>query len=90
MAKIRIKPLYIVVLIGIVIVFLPGYAKFMELRARNVSLEKEIDRLETENVKLYREKQKLEQDIDYIEKVARESMGVTREGEVPIKLQKPN
>jgi len=90
MAKIRIKPLYIVVLIGIVIVFLPGYAKFMELRARNVSLEKEIDRLETENVKLYREKQKLEQDINYIEKVARESMGVTREGEVPIKLQKPN
>jgi cell division protein FtsB len=87
MAKIRIKPLYIVVLIGIMIIFLPGYAKFMELRAKNSSLEKEIERLETENVRLYREKQKLEQDITYVEKVARESMGVAREGEVPIKLE---
>lgn len=90
MAKIKIRPLYVVVMIAVIVVFLPGYAKFMELRAKNISLEKEIDRLETENVRLYREKQKLEHDIDYVEKVARESMGVTREGEIPIKLQKSN
>ncbi|MBU0759719.1 MAG: septum formation initiator family protein [Candidatus Omnitrophica bacterium] len=89
MAKIRIKPLYLVVAFGLIVIFLPGYTKFMDLRSKNAHLENEIERLERENVRLYREKQKLEEDIDYIEKVARESMGVAREGEVPIKLEKP-
>ena len=87
MAKIRIKPLYIVIAIVLFVLFLPGYAKFMELRARNMYLEKEIKRLEQENITLYKEKDRLEDDIDYIEKVARESMGVAKEGEIPIKIE---
>ena len=87
MAKIKIRPLYIGIAVALVVIFLPGYAKFMELRAKNIYLEKEIERLEQENVKLYKEKDKLEKDIDYIEKVARESMGVTREGEIPVKME---
>lgn len=87
MAKIRIKPLYIVIVLGLVIVFLPGYAKFMELRARNIHLEREIERLEEENIRLYSEKERLEKDIDYIEKVARESMGLAKDGEIPIKIE---
>ena len=87
MAKIRIRPLYIGIAIALIVVFLPGYTKFMELRAKNMQLEKEISRLEQENISLLREKKRLEEDIDYIEKVARESMGVAREGEIPIKLE---
>ncbi|NQV04197.1 MAG: septum formation initiator family protein [Candidatus Omnitrophica bacterium] len=87
MAKIKIRQLYIVIIVALIVVFLPGYAKFMELRAKNIYLEKEIERLEQENVNLYKEKEKLKEDIDYIEKVARESMGVTREGEIPIKIE---
>jgi len=87
MAKIKIKPLYIGMALVLFVIFLPGYAKFMELRAKNLYLEKEIERLEQENIGLYKEKQRLEEDIDYIEKVARESMGVTREGEIPIKIE---
>ena len=87
MAKIKIKPLYLGITIILIVLFLPGYTKFMELRAKNLYLEKEIERLEQENVELYKEKQRLEEDIDYIEKVARESMGVTREGEIPIKIE---
>ena len=86
MAKIKIKPLYIGIAIVLFIIFLPGYAKFMELRTKNLYLEKEVERLEQENVGLYKEKQRLEEDIDYIEKVARESMGVTREGEIPVRI----
>lgn len=86
MAKIKIKPLYIGIALVLFIIFLPGYAKFMELRAKNLYLEKEIERLEQQNVRLYKEKQRLEEDIDYIEKVARESMGVTREGEIPVRM----
>jgi len=88
MAKIRIRPLYIGIVIALVVIFLPGYAKFMELRAKNIHLENEIDRLERENIKLYKEKSKLEEDIEYVEKVARESMGVTREGEIPVEIEK--
>lgn len=87
MAKIRIKPLYIGVVIILLVLFLPGYAKFMELRAKNLYLEREIARLEQENIRLYKEKTKLEEDMDYVEKVARESMGVTREGEIPIRIE---
>jgi len=87
MAKIKINPLYIGVAIVLIVVFLPGYAKFMELRAKNINLENEIERLEKENMTLYREKDKLEKDIHYIEKVARDSMGVAREGEIPIKIE---
>lgn len=88
MAKIRIRPLYIIIAVALAAVFMPGYTKFMELRAKNLYLEKEIERLESDNIKLYNEKKKLEEDIDYIEKVARESMGLTREGEIPIRIER--
>ncbi|MFC1624739.1 septum formation initiator family protein [Candidatus Omnitrophota bacterium] len=87
MAKIRIRPLYVIIALILFVIFLPGYAKFMELRARNIDLENEIKRLEQENVRLYKEKKRLEEDIDYVEKIARESMGVAREGEIPMKIE---
>jgi cell division protein FtsB len=87
MAILRIKPRYIIIAIVLIVIFLPGYAKFMELRAKNSYLEKEIARLEQENIKLNKEKKRLQEDIYYIEKVARESMGVTRKGEIPIKIE---
>jgi len=87
MAKIRIRPLYIVIGVVLFVIFLPGYTKFMELRTKNMFFEKEIERLEQENIRLNKEKTKLEEDIDYIEKVARELMGVTREGEIPVKIE---
>ncbi len=87
MAKIRIRPLYIIIGLALFVVFLPGYSKFMELRARNISLERKIEHLEQENVRLYKEKEKLEKDIDYVEKIARESMGLARQGEIPIKFE---
>jgi len=88
MAKIRIRPLFVIVAIVLFVIFLPGYTKFMELRARNIELEKEIGRLEKENVALYKEKKRLNEDIDYMEKVARESMGLAKEGEIPIKIER--
>ncbi len=88
MAKIRIKPAYIVIAVIIGAVFLPGYIKFMQLKIRNMRLESEITRLERENLKLYKEKKRLEEDINYVEKVARESMGVTKKGEIPIRIER--
>lgn len=87
MIKLRIKPVYVIAIVILFVIFLPGYAKFMGLRAKNIELEREIVRLEVDNVRLYKEKIRLEEDIDYVEKVARESMGVTRKGEIPIRIE---
>ncbi|MDP2921956.1 MAG: septum formation initiator family protein [Candidatus Omnitrophota bacterium] len=88
MAKIRIKPIHVVIAVIVSAVFLPGYIKFAQLKIRNIYLEREIARLERENIKLYKEKKRLEEDINYVEKVARESMGVTKKGEIPIRIEK--
>jgi len=88
MAKISIRPLYLVVALVLLVIFLPGYKKFMDLRAKNIQLEKEIERLEKENIALHKEKKRLEEDIDYVEKVARDSMGLAKEGEIPIKIER--
>jgi len=88
MAKIRFKPIHIAIAVVIVVIFLPGYIKLMQLKVRNMHLESEISRLERENLKLYKEKKKLENDINYVEKVARESMGVTKKGEIPIRIER--
>lgn len=88
MAKIRFKPIHIAIAAVIAVIFLPGYIKLIQLKVRNIHLESEISRLERENLKLYKEKKKLENDINYVEKVARESMGVTKKGEIPIRIEK--
>jgi len=88
MAKIRFKSIHIAIAVIIAVIFLPGYIKFIQLKVRNMHLESEISRLEKENLKLYKEKKKLENDINYVEKVARESMGVTKKGEIPIRIEK--
>jgi len=87
MAKIRIKPIHILILALVFVIFLPGYIKFLQLKARNMYLENEISRLEKENIKLHKEKKRLEEDINYVEQVARESMGVTKKGEIPIRIE---
>ena len=88
MAKINFKPIHIAILALIALIFLPGYIKFTQLKVRNMHMEREITRLEKENLKLFKEKKKLEQDINYVEKVARESMGVTKKGEIPIRIER--
>ena len=87
MAKVRIKTFYIIIGLILLGIFVPGYAKFMELRWKNYCLEKDIEQLEKENVRLYKERERLKQDIEYIENVARSSMGVAKQGEIPIKIE---
>jgi cell division protein DivIC len=88
MAKIRFKPIHIAITVLIAIIFIPGYVRLIQLKVRNVHLESEISRLEKDNLKLHKEKKQLENDINYVEKVARESMGVTKKGEIPIRIEK--
>jgi cell division protein FtsB len=70
----------------VLIVFLPSYTTMQDLREKNFEYNQQINRLTQENRKLTEEKRRLEEDPVYLEKVAREKMGLAREGEVVYKI----
>jgi len=75
-----------IVLIGAVVIYLPGLIELQELRSKREELRSEVKRLRTENASLTKEKELLKQDVGYMEKVARRKMGVVRKGEIPYKV----
>ena len=66
----------------ILVLFLPVFSQLQDLREKNHTYEKEVIILKGRNAKLQEEKRRLEEDPVYLEKVAREKMGLAREGEV--------
>jgi len=68
-------------------VFVPSYSDLQDLKVRNAELEAEIVALQQRNIELTREKKLLDEDPVYLEKVAREKMGIVREGEMVLKLK---
>ena len=69
----------------IVVIFLPPFARYQELRYKNKKLEERLESLKEENLRLTEEKRLLETDINYVEKMAREKIGVVRKGEIVLK-----
>lgn len=85
MAK-KIKTAKVLLVAAVVIaVFLPSFARYQEMNYKNKRLEERIRLLGLENRKLEEEKVKLETDITYIERKAREKLGVVRKGEIVLK-----
>ena len=77
----------LIAVITILAVFLPGYTKLQDLIAENKRLERRIDKLQESVQILGEEKNRLENDITYIEKIAREKMGLVKEGEKKIERE---
>lgn len=67
-------------------VFLPSYTMMQDLKQRNLDYARQTERLTVENIRLREEKRRLEEDPVYLEKVAREKMGLIKEGEVVYKI----
>lgn len=84
MAKVKPLKLYIAIAI-LLVIFIPPFAKFQELCYKRRKLEEKIAALRAENKKLENEKRRLETDIAYIEKKAREKIGLVRKGEIVLK-----
>ena len=70
----------------LLILFLPGYTKLQESRAKNRQLEENFRKIAIENALLQIELKRIENDPFYQEKIARDKMGVVRKGEIPIKI----
>jgi cell division protein FtsB len=73
------------VAIVLVMVFLPSFIKYQELSYKNRQLEERLHALKADNRRLEEAKMRLETDITYIEKRAREEIGVARKGEIVLK-----
>ncbi len=78
-----------VVLAAVFVVYVPSYIQMQDLRNRNLTFEKRIGDLETENVKIAEERDRLKNDPEYFEKIARERMGIIKDGEVVYKVLPP-
>ena len=78
-----------VLLVGgvvLVLLFLPGYSHYNELREKEQQLTSEINHLEQENARLRKEQALLERDISYLEETMRNRMGRVKPGEVVYKV----
>ena len=79
---------FIIVIVILFILFLPGYTKLQDLIIKNKELEARILELRKSVADLTVEKEKLETDLTYIEKIAREKLGLIKEGEKIIEIEK--
>ena len=78
------------ILIGVVtVLFLPPFAKYQALKYKSNNIDRQIAQLKAENKRLEEERFKLQTDISYIEKRARENVGMVRKGEIVIKEVPP-
>ena len=68
------------VLLGVI--FIPGYLRIRRLLRENRELERQIQQVRQENERLAEEQRRLKEDPVYLEKVAREKLGIAKEGEV--------
>lgn len=82
----RKKLVFLGILILLLVVFLPGYSKLQELKAKNRTLLTQIEQLKNENLRLTRQIERLENDPFYIEKKARDKMGISKKGEIIYKV----
>lgn len=64
------------------VIFLPGYPRLVALREENEQYKRRIVLLEEHNKRLEEELVKLREDPAYIEKKAREKLGIVRKGEI--------
>lgn len=65
----------------ILLIFLPLFSRVQDVKQKDLNYKLQIAELEEEKKRLEKEKRLLEEDPVYLEKVAREKMGLIREGE---------
>ena len=89
MGKSKIIILFFLGLVLLGVIFIPGYLKIKRLAMANRELERQIEEIKQANRKLKENQEKLINDPLYLEKVAREKLGVARKGEVVYKVLPP-
>jgi len=79
------KIIIIILILGVFLVY-PGYLDLRKTNLESAKLDKNISKLEETNKNLQVEIRKLKKDNFYIEKVARETLGLVKPGEIIYKI----
>jgi len=72
------------------VIFLPAYSRLEDIKRKNLELEKRIAELVEDNKKLREEQRMLKNNPEYLEKVAREKMGLIKDGESIMRITPEN
>lgn len=75
-----------VYIILLALIFFPGALKYYRLSIQKAQNEAKIRVLMDENMRLVEENRKLKEDPVYIEKTARENLGLAKKGEYVVKF----
>ena len=71
-----------VIMAAFIVIYTTSFTRMQDLKKINQDYQSQISQLKKENARLKKEKKLLEEDPAYLERIAREKMGLTREGEV--------
>jgi cell division protein FtsB len=75
-----------VIIIGALLaVFLPPFVKYQLLHWKSIQLDSRVKALREEIKRLKAEKTRLETNISYVERKAREKIGIAKKGEIILK-----
>jgi len=86
----RWRLLFLAAFLALVVYIAAGDGLLLDVREQErdlTKLEVQVDRLQTENDSLRRVLDRLDNDMDYIEKLAREELGLAKPGEAVIPLK---
>ncbi len=75
-----------ILLIAGAFVYLPGFSRFHELDQEENKLDKQLGEIHTQIEALQEERNLLQNDLEYLEKVIREELGLVKPGEIIYKL----
>lgn len=76
----------LIIVVILVLIFLPGFAKVQELKTRLRDAQENIIKTQRRNAELEETIAKMQNSPEYLEIVAREKMGVVKKGETVIKI----
>ena len=75
----------IIVIAIVAAIFTPPLLKYQQVRSRSNKLDSQIKSLKKETSRLEEERRRLQTDIIYVEKRARDKTGVAKKGEIILK-----
>jgi len=87
LAKKKLTWTVILVSVVLIAIFLPGFSRYHHLKARQARLNGGIEKLRASEVGLRKEQDKLQTDPTYIEKVARDKLQVVNKGETIVRME---
>jgi cell division protein FtsB len=75
----------VIFVIMLLVLFLPPFIKYQQVMHRSKTLDRQLKSVKEEIKVLEEEKRRLQTDIIYVEKRARDKIGVAKKGEIILK-----